>query len=220
MKGSLVLVTWIFGGDRWSKSWMPSFLRGVGGCGVDVLFVGEPAPPRDVRLPPNARFERLSWEAAKETVRATFRSPLPSLERAGFQKTSDFRFLTPVIVASVSKYAWWGIIDNDMWLSHKFKALEEELIRGRYDFVRIARPHNEELDNEMSARGDHGRRPSRLTTRMSMGPFLLCRTEAYFSWVLPVLKGSRAALGAFASEKLSFFDESFGWPMYSGSIRF
>ena len=143
---------------------MPTFLASAALSGVDVILVGDPPPPEGLqrKFGPNVRFEHLPWESMLQQVRRWFRDKLPALGKKDYKKTSDFRIFTPFVVKRVQEYAWWGFIDNDVWLSSRLAELGKKLAFEGYDFVRVLRPRNERLDNDIASEEDFARRPSRL----------------------------------------------------------
>jgi hypothetical protein len=105
----VLLFTYLFGSEAANQPFLRVFVESAAGCGVDVVIVGDTAPP--FSLPSNVRHIKISWRAfARRISDALFDGVVPKgLSKAPFYKIIDFKplfaYLFPEVVDG---YDWWG----------------------------------------------------------------------------------------------------------------
>jgi hypothetical protein len=140
----ILLTTFIYSDSAVNRKYFRMFVESAKYSGVDLLIVGDPAPP--FRLPHNVRHAQVSWgglvDRLQEKVFNNTDVSLNKLRAAGPYKVNDikplFGFLFP---EEVQGYDWWGTCDNDMLLGAVRNLLPPDVLSKR-DVVSGLPDHN------------------------------------------------------------------------------
>lgn len=147
----LLLVTFIFGPDRFEELSFPFFVKSAGGCGASVLIIGDtPLPSAVLPLPDNIWHHQITWDFLVARAENVYAKPMAfdllrrqvsrsqdgqGHARGRYFKVVDFKPLVAILFPELLRgWDWWGYIDNDMWLGNLRTHVLPQLMSGEADF--------------------------------------------------------------------------------------